>query len=131
MSGFFSNMGFIQWPMYVATVFMAVQIARAALETRKPVVSRSPMTRHTILIWGVLNALLGVLGTALGLTLAGESIQHAGSLSAPVLAGGIKIALSSTVFGLLLLTVAIVAWLVLQAVQGGRTAGAEAGSGAA
>lgn len=128
MSGFFRNMGFIQWPMYIATIFMLVQIVRAALERRRPVEVRSPMTRHTILIWGVLNALLGFLGTALGFVLAGEAIERAGDVSAPLVAGGVKVALSSTVFGLLLLTVAVVAWLVLQAGQGSR--GSEEGVGA-
>ena len=80
------------------------------------------MTLHTILIWGVLNALLGVLGTALGLVLAGKSVEAAHDVSPQLIAGGIKVALSSTVFGLLLLTVAIVAWLVLQALGGRRAA---------
>ncbi len=119
MPGFFSGMGVIQWPMYVATIFMLIQIGRAALQLRQPPETRSAMTRHTILVWGFLNALLGVLGTALGLTLAGRIVAQAEQVSPHLLAGGITVALSSTVFGLLLLTIAVVAWLVLQVWQGG------------
>lgn len=118
MSGFFSNMGFIQWPMYVAAFFMLVQIVRAALQTRRPVQARDAMTRHTVLVWGFLNALLGVLGTVMGFAIAGESISRASAISFPLIAGGIKVALSTTIFGLLMLVVAVVAWLVLQVSQG-------------
>ena len=114
MNGFFRNMGYIQWPMYIAAFFMVVQIVRAAMQGSRPTGPRSAMTRHTILVWGFLNALLGVLGTVLGLALAGASIERAGDVEVSLVAGGMKVALSSTIFGLLLLTVAVVAWLVLQ-----------------
>jgi len=127
MSGFFRNMGFIQWPMYIATFFMLVQIVRAALQTRRPVEARDPMIRHTVLVWGFLNALLGVLGTVLGLALAGESISRAAAISPPIIAGGIKIALSTTIFGLFLLVVAVVAWLILQVSHTRASGGAGAG----
>ena len=117
MNGFFPSMGYIQWPMYLATFFMVVQIVRAALQGRGPAGPRAAMTRHSILVWGFLNALLGVLGTVLGLSLAGMSIERAQQVSVALLAGGIRVALSSTIFGLLLLTVAVVAWLVLQLLQ--------------
>jgi hypothetical protein len=114
---FFPMMGVIRYPMYIATVFMVAQIVRAALQVRRPAEARSTMTTHTILIWGFLNALLGVIGTVVGLALAGWSVERMGAAPAALLAGGVKVALFSTIFGLLLLTFAVVAWLVLQGLQ--------------
>jgi biopolymer transport protein ExbB/TolQ len=114
---FFPDMGFIRYPMYVATLFMLIQVVRAAMQLTKPPASRSAMTTHTILIWGVLNALLGVLGTVLGMALAGGSIARAAAVEVTLVAAGLKISLYPTIFGLLLLTFAVVAWLVLQALQ--------------
>lgn len=117
LSHFFPDMGFIRYPMYVATLFMLVQVVRAALQLTKPPASRSSMTTHTILVWGFLNALLGVLGTVVGMALAGQIIEQAGDVAPGLVAGGMKVALYSTIFGLLLLTFAVVAWLVLQVLQ--------------
>jgi biopolymer transport protein ExbB/TolQ len=118
MSRFFTDMGYIRYPMYIATIFMLVQIVRAAMETRRPPESRRPMTRHTVLIWGVLNALLGVLGTVVGLVVTGNAIERFGTTKVALVAGGIKVALYPTILGLLLLAVAILAWLGLQLWQG-------------
>ena len=114
---FFPDMGYIRYPMYVAALFMLLQVVRAAMQLRKPPSARSAMTTHIILVWGFLNALLGVLGTVLGTALAGASIERAGQVEMTLVAGGMKVALFSTIFGLLLLTFAVVAWLVLQALQ--------------
>ncbi|MCG6955484.1 MAG: MotA/TolQ/ExbB proton channel family protein [Gemmatimonadetes bacterium] len=114
---FFPMMGVIRYPMYIATVFMVGAIAQAALDMRKPVTARSTMRVHTILIWGFLNALLGVIGTVVGLALAWGSIERFGGVETGLLAGGIKVALYSSIFGLLLLTFAVLAWLVLQMLQ--------------
>lgn len=124
MHGFFQQMGVIQWPMYVAAFFLLVQIVRAALQMRDPAGSRSPMTLHTILVWGLLNALLGVLGTVVGFAVAGQSIEKMGQVSPPLVAGGIRVALSSTIFGILLLTVAVLAWLILYSLGSGKRASA-------
>jgi hypothetical protein len=114
---FFPMMGVIRYPMYLATVFMVGAIAQAALDLRKPVDARSGMRIHTILVWGFLNALLGVIGTVVGIALAGGSIERFGGVEIGLLAGGIKIALYSSIFGFLVLTVAVLAWLVLQMLQ--------------
>lgn len=123
MSDFFTNMGVMRFPMYLGAVFMFVQIARAVALRVRGAAARG-MTVHTILVWGGLNGLLGILGTVLGLSVTGMSIEHAGGNASPALiAGGIRIALSTSIFGLLLLTVAVVAWLALQL---GSRAGADA-----
>jgi len=111
---FFHQMGWIRYPLYFAGAFMLLQILTAVLQVSKPTSQRSPMVTHAVLVWGALNALLGVLGTVLGFTIVGGSVQQMGGVELSLLAGGIKVSLYPTILGLLLLTVAIVAWLALQ-----------------
>jgi len=119
MARFFHDMGVIRWPMYVGALFMLAQIGRAAFTARRSSADRSAMTVHRILVWGVLNALLGILGTVLGLALTGRVVERMGAdVSPALLAGGIRVALSTSIFGLALLTLAVVAWLILQVGQG-------------
>ena len=49
-----------------------------------------------------LAPMLGFMGTVIGMISAFDSIQQAGDISPAVVAGGIKVALLTTVFGLLL-----------------------------
>jgi hypothetical protein len=106
---FFPMMGVIRYPMYIATVFMLGAIAQAAVDIRRSGNARSSVTTHAILVWGFLNALLGFIGTVVGLALAGGSIERMGGVETGLLAAGIKVALYPTIFGLLLLTFAVLA----------------------
>ncbi len=49
-----------------------------------------------------------------GIGLAARAIEAAEAVSPGIVWGGVRIALTPTVFGLLLLTIAAVAWLLLQ-----------------
>lgn len=109
----FRDMGVIAWPLLASAVFLALQIARAVVEVRREPEAAGFRSRHTVLVWGFLSALLGVLGTVVGLFVAARSVEAAGEVSVALLGGGLQVALTSTIFGLLLLTVAIVAWLLL------------------
>lgn len=115
MTNLFSDMGLIRWPMLVAATFLLLQIARAVAAARSPV--GTVRAGQAVLVWGFLNALLGVLGTVLGLAVTARSVAHAGRIEPTVLGGGLQIALSPSILGLLLLTLAVVAWLVLQVIQ--------------
>lgn len=116
MWGFFAQMGVIQWPMYVAAIFLVVQIARAAAGTRQG--RESSVSTSSVLVWGGLGALLGILGTVVGFSQAAGAIAAASDISPPVIWGGVRVALSTTIFGLMLLTLAVVAWLALQWMRG-------------
>ena len=110
------NMGVILWPMLVCAAFLGFQIVRASSRSLRTAHAHNAMTRHAILVWGSLAALLGLLGTVVGLVVAAGSVVAAGEAAPALIAGGLQVALSSTVFGLLLLAVAIVVWLLLQTV---------------
>ena len=123
MGAFIQEMGVMRYPLIVSAVFLLVQIGRAAWALKSRGGGADPMTQHTVLVWGGLCALLGVLGTVVGMSVAATSISRAAAISPPIIWGGVKVALSTTVFGLFWLTVAVVAWLALGYAQGRRTAG--------
>ena len=61
-----------------------------------------------------IGPLLGFLGTVIGMILAFQSIEAAGSVSTSLVWGGIKVALSTTLFGFLILALAALLWFALQ-----------------
>jgi hypothetical protein len=108
--------GNIRWPMLIAALFLLAQIGWAAATFRDPGPAAA-RSRHMILAWGLLTALLGVLGTVLGLGQAARAVGEAGAADPALVGVGLQIALASTIVGLLLLTLAVTAWLIFQFVQ--------------
>jgi len=96
----FEDMGVIRWPMLGAALFLGYQIVRASLQAGGSEAAGGTMTRHAILGWGVLGALLGVLGTVVGLVVVARSVAVAGEVPPALLGGGLQVALTSTIFGL-------------------------------
>jgi hypothetical protein len=112
MPSFFAQMGIWAYPMLLAGILTLLQIGVVARR-----LGSGRFAGNAILVWGALNAVLGFLGTAVGISLAAATIETATSISPPLVAGGIKVALSTTVFGLLLFALALVAWLVIRFVE--------------
>lgn len=117
MGTFFAEMGAMRWPLLLAMVFMFFQIGRAAWQILGGK-GTDAMTLHAVLVWGALCALLGVLGTVVGMSLAARAVESASTVSPSLLWGGLRVALTTTVFGLLLLTLAVLSWLALYFVRG-------------
>ncbi len=67
-----------------------------------------------ILFWGGFAAITGMLGSIVGVIIAFQSIEAAGEVSATLIAGGIKVALLSSSFGVLVLGFAALLWFGLQ-----------------
>jgi len=109
----FTNVGFFRWPLVAAAVLLLLQIARAAALRRRRPSRHERMNRHAILAWGLLNALLGVLGTALGLVVTARSVESAGYVDSDVLGGGLRVALTPALVGCCLFALSVLAWLVL------------------
>ena len=75
-----------------------------------------PRTRagiDSVLFWGVFSVVLGVLGTLVGIMIAAQSIELAGEVHATLAWGGIRLALSTTVTGVLILSAAALLWFGL------------------
>lgn len=68
-----------------------------------------------VLFWGGLASVLGVIGTLGGVGQMARYAEHAGELSAPVAWSGLRVALVTTVFGLIVLAVCLLAWFALRA----------------
>lgn len=120
---FFQEMGFIAYPLTIVAVFLVIEVVRATravLADGGAPASATSARIHPVLLWGVLAAVLGVLGTVIGVYQAAEAISRAGAAAPTLVWGGIKVALGSTIVGMLLLGIASIAWLGLQFENGRR-----------
>lgn len=120
MPSFFAQMGIWVYPMLLTGIMTLFQIARVVVGLGKRPPREGGPDGNSILVWGALGAVLGVLGTAVGSSIAAGTIETAASISPPLLIGGLKVALSTTVFGMLLFALALVSWLVIRFVEGRR-----------
>ena len=113
----FSQMGVMAWPITFCALMVTVLVGRAVLRMRSAEHEQAVLARTTIdgsLFWGAYAAVLGILGTVVGVIVAAQSIEHAGRAEAPLVWGGLKVALSTTVYGLLIFLVAALLWLGLR-----------------
>lgn len=117
MPSFFAQMGIWFYPMLVTALLQLIQTGRAAAAVGKDMSARHRPSTGAILALGALNAALGVLGTCMGVFLAAGVISSASSISPPVVWEGMKVALSTSIFGLILLALALVGWLVIRAME--------------
>lgn len=116
MSEFWTNMGFIRWPLSFALLMVLVLSAWSAARLYRPT-ARADLSTKTwldaVLVWGAFAMVAGVLGTLIGLVITAESIERAGSVDPSLMWGGIKVALLSAVTGTVILGVATLSWLGL------------------
>jgi hypothetical protein len=120
---FFQSMGFIAYPLAIVTLFLVVEVVRAVWAVSMADAETAPLASariHPILVWGVLAAVVGFIGTVVGLAMAAQAIERAGNAPPGLVWGGVKVTLGSTIVGMLLLTFASIAWLTLQFVNGRR-----------
>ena len=122
---FFESMGFIAYPLTIVAVFLVIEVFRAVRAVAAAGDGEAAITAariHPVLVWGVLAAVVGVIGTVVGIAVAADFLEQAESIRPNLVWGGIKVALGSTIVGMLLLGFASIAWLTLQFVNGRRTA---------
>ncbi len=109
--------GFIRWPL-TFSLFAVVGLglmSAATLFGRNAIAGLvAKMWVDAILFWGGFAAISGMLGSIIGTIIAFQSIEAAGEVSATLIAGGIKVALLSSSFGVLILGFAALLWFVLQ-----------------
>ncbi|MEO1256002.1 MAG: MotA/TolQ/ExbB proton channel family protein [Bacteroidota bacterium] len=63
---------------------------------------------------GLLAAITGILGQLIGLFSAFEAIQQMGSVSPAILAGGLKVSMITTIYGIIIYIVAILTIIVIK-----------------
>ncbi len=109
--------GFIRWPL-TFSLFAVVGLglmSAATLFGRNAIAGLVAKTWvDAILFWGGFAAISGALGSITGVIVAFQSIERAGEVEATLVAGGIKVALLSSTFGVLILGFAALVWFALQ-----------------
>jgi len=117
MSGMWEAVGFIRYPLLLSFLVVAALTAWSAYQLFRPGASPDLRTKawlDGILFWGGFALITGVTGTLIGIIIASQSIEMAGSVSPALVWGGIKVALLSSAIGALILAGAALVWFVLQ-----------------
>ena len=111
------SIGFMRWPLLFSFLAVVGLAAWSAYRVFRPGATADAFTKawvDAILFWGGFGVICGVLGTLVGIVLAAQSIEAAGEVSTPLVWGGIKVALLTSVFGVLILGFAALLWFGLQ-----------------
>lgn len=117
MGELWRELGFIRWPLTFSLLAVVLVSALSVYRLYKPGVGgdmRSKVWIDAILFWGGFAVITGVLGTVVGVVVAAQSIEAAGEVSTSLVWGGLKIALLSSVFGLVVLFFSSLVWFGLQ-----------------
>ena len=102
-------------PLTLVAAGMMVAAGRTALLLRDG--NRAACSRPLALVLhlGVFAFILGVLGQTLGLFQAMTVIESVSNIAPAMLAGGLKVSFITTIYGLIILTVSFLTWMVLRA----------------
>lgn len=110
--------GYVMWVIFaVALLVLALGVRSwqrvGGLDGPDPVIETGI---DAILFWGAWAVVVGLLGTFVGIYQAAGVISSAGigDVSAALVWGGIRVALTTTLFGLLVFTVASLGWIGLR-----------------
>jgi hypothetical protein len=110
-------LGFIRWPLtfsLLAVVFLSGLSAYRLFRTGAWGDLRSKVWLDAILFWGAFAVISGALGTVVGVVLAAQAIEAAGEVHPTLVAGGMKVALLSAAYGLIILFFSSLIWFGLQ-----------------
>lgn len=117
MDRIWHEMGFIHWPLAFSFVAVVALGLWSSIRLFRPGARGDVRTKawlDSVLFWGGFGLISGVLGTLLGMILAAQSIEAAGSVSTSLVWGGVRVAMLSSAFGMLILIFAGLLWYVLQ-----------------
>ena len=128
MIDWFAEGGVMMWPILAAGLValgLALDAGRRLLagggkadDRRRPVRGRI----DAVLFWGGFAALLGVLGTLVGVALVADWLSRAGGAPSELIWQGLGVTLNTTTFGLIVLLVSLAAWFGLRVVYRRRVA---------
>jgi len=113
----FQNGGYMMWPITYCGVAVVALAGRAMWRMRSASSEPGAVVRAGIdgvLFWGVYASVLGVLGTVVGVTIAAQAVEAVGEVHVRLVSGGIKVALTTTIYGFLILLMAAPMWFGLR-----------------
>lgn len=117
MTDWFASGGIMMWPILgagLASAGLALDAGRKlAAGTAEP--PKLGVEIDAVLFWGAFASLLGLIGTTVGVAQTARYLEEAGRAPAAVAWSGIRVALVTTVFGLAVLALSLVAWFGLRA----------------
>lgn len=117
MEQIWSSIGFIRWPLAFSCLCVVLLALYSGTRLFKPGAAPDVLTKawlDAVLFWGGFAMIAGCLGTLVGVVIAAQSIEAAGSVSTSLVWGGIKVALLSSAFGTLILAGSALLWFGLQ-----------------
>jgi hypothetical protein len=108
--------GFMMYPLIGITVVIVVMAVRSWLRIRGRAGNDAVVETgiDAVLFWGSYGVVLGILGTLVGIAQAATAIQAVGTVTAALVWGGIKVALNTTIFSLVVFSIAFVVWFALR-----------------
>ncbi|CAN5699514.1 hypothetical protein BH23GEM6_BH23GEM6_18600 [soil metagenome] len=112
----FLSGGVLMWPLLVIGAGVLVLGARtgwlfARSEGAPPEAERA---LQSILFWGGMSLVLGLLGTVVGIVQIAQAVALAGAVEARLIWGGFEVSLMTLIFGLLILMTSLLLWIVLR-----------------
>ena len=117
MFDLFSAGGVFMTPLTVlgigALLLASKKISDVYVNAEEPA-SKHRATVNAVLQLGILSFFLGVLSQAIGLIQAFQAIEQMGAVSPQMLAGGLKVSMIASVYGLLILIITFIAWSALK-----------------
>jgi hypothetical protein len=116
--------GHIMYPLVGIAIVVAVLAIRSWLRMRRAGGNDALLETgiDAVLFWGAYGVVLGILGTLVGVAQAATAIQAAGAASTALVWGGIKVALHTTIFSLVVFSIASVLWFALRVRYRGKAA---------
>ena len=118
MMPFMLEGGYVMWVILAVALFVLALGVRSWMRLRT-LHGPDPVTEtgiDAVLFWGAWAVVVGLFGTFMGIYQAASAISSIGaqSVSAALVWGGIKVALTTTLFGLLVFTFASLGWIGLR-----------------
>lgn len=113
----YEALGFIRWPLTFSLLAVVFLSGLSTYRLFRPGAwgdLRTKVWVDAILFWGAFAVISGALGTVVGVVLAAQSIEAAGEVSTALVAGGMKVALLSAAYGLLILFFSSLIWFGFQ-----------------
>ncbi len=111
------SMGFMGYPLAFTCVVIFALTSYSTVRLFRPSAwadVRSKVFVDAILFWGGFASIVGMLGTLIGIVIAAQAIEAAGGISTTLAWGGIKVALLTSAFGVLILAGSSLVWFALQ-----------------
>ena len=103
--------------MSIISILALIVLTLIALNTYKTQVLKTEPNEKSIgyiKSVGLLALVIGVLAQLIGLYSAFSAIEQMGQISAPMLAGGLKVSSITTLYGLFVFIIGYIAWLLLR-----------------